>query len=227
MTSTREPAFPEPQDFSGPPIDQDDDLDAQIEKVDGRTREGRAARAGVRAPRRGTRQPARETEVIGRNGEVLSRKRTSTGDIFDIPASLIDPGWEMQWCAVSVVGNSEILMDQNLMMAENGWRPVPAERFPGRFMPVAHKGSIVRGGQMLMERPKALCDQARAEDVRAAKQLISDRNESLKLTGVRKGMADGFEMSRRYRGTGGDVKMSIDPALDIPVPQHQLAEPGD
>lgn len=186
-------------------------------------------RAATRRPRQ-SREPMRESNregaVYGRDGEVLSRKRTATGDIFAIPAELIEVGWEMQWCAVSVIGNSEILMDQNLMMAENGWRPVAADRFPGRFMPPEHKGSIIRGGQMLMERPKRLCDEARAEDIRAAKQLISDRNESLKLTNVKKGMADGFEMGRRYRGTGGDVKMSIDPALDIPPPQHTLAEPG-
>lgn len=180
------------------------------------------------APRDPGRDPTRsEAVVVGRDGEVLSRKRTATGDIFAIPADMIEPGWEFQWCAVTVVGNSEILLDQNLMMAENGWRPVPADRFPGRFMPANHKGSIVRGGQMLMERPKVLCDQARSEDIRAARQLISDRNESLKLTGVKKNMADGFEMGRRYRGTGGDVRLSIDPALDIPAPQHQLAEPGE
>lgn len=229
------------------------DADPEIRKVDGRSKEARAARAAqaqtgqsdadarlAAAPgRAASRQPARQTAqrepvrqaarngvVVGRNGEVLTRKRTSTGDIFDIPANLIEPGWEFQWCAVTVVGNSEILMDQNLMMAENGWRAVPAERFPGRFMPEGHKGSIIRGGQMLMERPKTLCDQARADDIKAARQLVSDRNESLKLTGMKKNMVDGFEMGQRYRGTGGDVRLSIDPALDAPQPSHTLAEPG-
>lgn len=237
-----------PESAAQPPTDDRQEMDPDeqpIERtIDGRTREGRAARdadvhagavpqrAAVRRNARQTREPTRDPvrqdgAVLGRDGEVLSRKRTATGDIFDIPKDLIETGWEFQWCAVTVTGNSEILMDQNLMMAENGWRPVPAERFPGRFMPPNHKGSILRGGQMLMERPKQLCEQARAEDVRAAKQLVSDRNESLKLTSVKKGMADGFEMGRRYRGTGGDIKMSIDPALDIPAPQHQLAEPGE
>lgn len=170
--------------------------------------------------------PARagRIEALGRNNEVLSRRRTSTGDIFDVPKEMIPPGWEYQWCAVSVVGNTEILLDQNLMFAENGWRAVPSDRYPGKFMPVGHKGSIIRGGQMLMERPKSLSDEARADDIRAAKQLISDRNESLKLSGVRKQMGDGFEMSGKYRGTGGNIRMSIDRALDVPVPQHTLAE---
>lgn len=161
--------------------------------------------------------------VTGRDGEQLSRKRTSSGDIFHVPSELIPKGWEYQWVAVSVVGNTEILMDQNLMMRENGWRPVPAERYPGRFMPEGHKGAIVRGGQMLMERPKTLSDEARAEDLAAARQLISDRNDSLKLTRTKQELGTGFEMSKKYRGTGGDIRMSIDQALDAPRPEHELA----
>lgn len=177
-----------------------------------------------------TRSPTRagRIEALGRDGQVLSRRRTTTSDIFDIPKHLIPEGWEYQWCAVTVVGDSEVLLDQNLMFAENGWRAVPSDRYPGRFMPVGHKGSIVRGGQMLMERPKSLSDEARDDDVRAAKQLISDRNESLMLSGVRKQMGDGFEMSGKYRGTGGQVRMQIDKSLDVTSdairPQHTLAE---
>ena len=79
-----------------------------------------------------------------------------------------------------------------------------------------------------MERPKSLSDEARAEDIRLAKQLISDRNESLKLSGMRKNMGDGFEMGNKYRGTGGDIRMSIDRSLDVPSPpSHELAEPGE
>lgn len=186
----------------------------------------------LREPTRTGRAPPRgRSEAVGRNGEVLSRKRTQTGDIFDIPKDLIPVGWSYQWCAVSVVGNTEILMDQNLMFSENGWRPVPASRYPGRFMPVGHQGSIIRGSQMLMERPTSLSDEARAEDVKAAKQLVSDRNESLKLSGVRKQMGDGFEMSDKYRGTGGGIRMQIDKSLDVVRedirPSHTLAEPGE
>jgi hypothetical protein len=177
------------------------------------------ARTPMRSPKTG------RSQAVGRNGEVLTRQRTQTGDIFEIPRNLIPEGWDYQWCAVSVTGNTEILLDQNLMMAENGWRPVPAERYPGRFMPVGHKGSIVRGGQMLMERPLVLSEEARADDIKAAHQLISDRNESLKLGSVKKDMASGFEMSRKYRGTGGDIRISIDREHDAPTPKYDLADP--
>lgn len=213
-----------------------------IQKIDRRTKAGKAAaelQAGLGdAPQRSSnRQQTREAvrdmprttrgkiQVRGRDGEILSRKRTSSGDIFAVPAELIDPGWEMQWIAVSVVGNTEIVMDQNLQMMENGWKSVDASRFPGRFMPEGYKGAIIRGGQGLYERPKVLCDEARAEDIRTARQLISDRNESLKLQDVKTNMPDGFEMSGKYRGSGGEIRMSIDKGLDIAQPSHTLAEP--
>ena len=166
--------------------------------------------------------------VQGRNGEVLTRKRTSTGDIFDVQLELIPAGWEYQWCAISVIGNTEVLMDQNLMMAENGWRAVPSDRYPGRFMPEGHKGNIVRGGQMLMERPKSLCDEARLEDRQYAIQQMRDRDQSLmgRKANLRQTIPDGFEMGGKYRGTGGDVRISVDKALDIPMPSHVLAETG-
>ena len=206
-------------------IERSDEVQASAAPRRGRPRGSRQA-----AGREQARNPARSNAVVlGRNGEQLSRKRTSTSDIFHIPAELIPEGWEYQWCAVTVIGNSEILMDQNLMMAENGWRPVPADRYPGRFMPTGHKGNITRGGQLLMERPSRLCQEAREEEIAAAKQQMTDRDQSLMggKANLRGAMQNGITMGGRYRGTGGDVRMTIDPALDIPAPQHTLAEPGE
>lgn len=178
------------------------------------------------APHTPTRDPMRAAsgriQVTGRDGEILTRRRTTVGDIFHVPLELIPEGWTYQWVAVKVVGNEQILLDYNLMMTENGWRPVPADRYPGRFMPAGFKGAIVRGDQILMERPLALTQEAQIEDIRNAKQLISDRNESLKLTRVRSSLPEGFAMSNRYRGTGGQMHMSIDRAFDAPVPHHIL-----
>lgn len=154
-------------------------------------------------------------EVTGRGGEVLSRTRTYVGDIFEIPKELTQEGWSLQWNAVSIAGNAEILLDQNHMMYQNGWRPVPAERYAGTLVPKGSTGPIIRGQQMLMERPQSLTDEANLEDRRNAAALIQDRNESLKLTKVRDQLPEGMEMSRKYRGTGGGVQMSIDKSLDV------------
>jgi hypothetical protein len=178
-------------------------------------------------PRAGVRAGA--VVVEGRDGEILTRKRTSTGDIFQIPPELIPADYEYQWCAVSVVGNTEVLIDQNLMMAENGWRPVPAERYPGRFMPVGHKGNIVRGGQMLMERPVALCEEARQEDYAKAVGQMRDRDEA--LTGgranLKNSIGQGFEMRRNTNYKGRKTQLSIDPAYDIPAPAHEIVGSSD
>lgn len=186
-----------------------------------------------RASRMQTRQPTREAprknssdriEVVGRDGETLSRKQRVGIDPYEIPPSIIPSGWEYQWNAISVVGNADVLQTQTLQMHENGWRPVPASRHPGRFVPVGSAGAIIRGGLRLEERPKALSQEARNEELLAARQLVTDRNESLQLTSLRDKMPSGFDMNRKYRGTGGDVRISIDTEGDIPPASHQIEE---
>src|SRR5215469_2284972 len=96
------------------------------------------------------REPERESRdgelVVGRNGEVLTRKRKGGADPYHIPPELIPKGWTYQWNAISVVGNTDVVLDQANGMYENGWRPVPAERHPGMFIPRGKIGDIVRGG---------------------------------------------------------------------------------
>lgn len=168
-------------------------------------------------------------EYAGRGGEVLTRSRKSGIDPFNIPKGFAPPGWEYQWCAVASLGNKEIVRTMNIEFQQNGWRPVEATRHEGYFMPKGEAGPIVVRDQMLMERPTEMCDDARAEDKRNAIQQIRDRDQSLMggKANVAAAMRDGIEMSEKYRGTGGRLKMSIDPALDVPMPSHKLAEPGE
>lgn len=192
--------------------------------------------APARRGRRNARQtaaPGREGgargEYRGRNGEVLTRSRKSGIDPFDIPKGFAPAGWEYQWCAVASLGNKEIVRTMNIEFQQNGWRPVEATRHEGYFMPKGEAGPIVVRDQMLMERPVEMCEDARAEDKRNAIQQMRDRDQSLmggkaNLSGA---MRDGFEMNDKYRGTGGRLKMSIDPGLDVPMPSHKLAEPGE
>jgi hypothetical protein len=181
--------------------------------IDDGPEESAAARTQTRSAAR-TNASGR-IEVSGRDGEVLSRTRTHVGDIFEIPGDMIPPGWDYQWNSVSIAGNSDIILDQNHMMHQNGWRPVPASRYQGTLVPKGATGSIIRGQQMLMERPLILSQEARAEDLRNAEALINDRNESLKLTKVKSQLPEGLEMSRKYRGSGGGMKMAIDKSLDV------------
>ena len=204
------PPAPEPMSI--------DHEDATVTRAAGRQA---AARTPTREP---TRSAMGRVVVEGHGGEQLTRTRTFVADPFDVPANMIPKNWTYQWNLVSVAGNSDIVSDYSLMMHQNGWRAVPAERYAGTLLPANAKGAIIRGGQRLEERPLALTEEARAEDIRNAKQLISDRNESLKLSQTKAQMPDGFEMGGKYRGTGGDIRLSIDRALDIPRPQHTLAD---
>src|SRR5262245_35361201 len=134
----------------------------------------RIARTPVRSevPHSGDRQ------VVGRDGEVLTRMRTGNTDPFFIDQKWVEKGWTMQWLAMSVVGNKEVVQDQLHGMHQNGWRPVPASRFPGRFMPAdtPPETHITRGGQGLFERPLTLTEEARAEDIMIARQQVMDRD---------------------------------------------------
>lgn len=174
-------------------------------------------------PRSLARDPDRGDAIVqGRNGETLSRKSKAVGDPYDIPKELIPRGWEYQWNPFTVVGQQAT--DAMLNMHANGWRPVPANRHPGMFVPVGEQGAVVKGGLRLEERPIALSQEARAEELDKARGQMRDQTESLRLS---KKLSPGFEVNKKYRGTGGEVRMSIDRALDIPAPQHTLAEPGE
>ncbi len=175
-----------------------------------------------------THDAGREGEFIGRNGEVLTRTQKGGIDPFHIPPEIIPTGWDYQWNAVTIYNNSDVLVGQNMKMYANGFRPVPADRHPGMYMPYGATGAIIREGQRLEERPTAMGDQARAEDIASAKRQMRDRDESLMgaKANLRGAMQNGFEMNPgRYRGTGGHLRMSIDPGVDAPVPNYDKLKP--
>lgn len=183
-------------------------------------------------PERATHEPVHEPTrggvvVRGRDGELLTRHRpTSAQDKYEFPDSLKEPGWSYQWIAQAVIGNTQVVRSTNHEMSTNGWRPCASKRIADYF---GIKGSktITFDDLVLHERPAPLTEEARAEEVRNAKQLINDRNASLKLAGVKNSMPDGFSMGGKYRGTGGDIRMSIDRGLDLEPAPHPLAEPGE
>ncbi len=55
---------------------------------------------------------------------------------------------------------------------------------------------------------------------------MRDRDQALMggKSNVRNAMQGGFEMGGKYRGTGADLRMSIDPGLDIPAPSHKVVD---
>jgi len=182
-----------------------------------------AGREPIHRPVRGGAVAAR-----GRSGEVLTRSRPAMGDVYDVPIEIVPDGWTYQWNTVTVL--NEQTSNMQLHMYANGWRPVPAERHPGRWMPIGAKGEILVNGLRLEERPASLTMEAKMEATEEARRLISDRNESLRLTSKTSakhpggGAAGPAFAERGYRGTGPRVAMSIDPGSDIPRPEYELSD---
>lgn len=160
--------------------------------------------------------------VTGHGGEVLTRRRTGTGDKFDVPKNEIPRGWDYQWNAVTVLNQNinDIIVQGDLQMHENGWRPVPASRHPGRWTPQGFEGAIVIEGLRLEERPLALSLEAKQEDEARAKTQVRDRTDALRMT---QKALPGSEVARqRNAALNMGMRMEIDPALDIPRPTLEL-----
>lgn len=179
------------------------------------------------APRaQGTREPNRAPTrrggvVMGREGEELARRRTSVGDKFEIPPTYVPQGWTYQWNTVTVLNQGiEEIVRGDLQMHENGWRPVPSSRHPGHWTPHGHKGAIVMEGLRLEERPESLTQDAQQEDKERAGAQVRDRTDALRLTQAK---LPGARVASQ-RGHAGGMRMEIDPALDIPRPQHEVEE---
>ena len=163
-------------------------------KIDGRTKEGRAARAAA-MPQRGqvregsranqaretNREPDRQqTVVLGRDGKPLSRVKYGGADPYEVPADLVDPEWDRQWIPLSVYGDTTLVQGQHRVMYNNGWRPVMAVGpWQGRMMPPEHTGPIVYETLGLYERPMALTEEARLEEKHKADSQMRDRDQSL------------------------------------------------
>ncbi len=183
---------------------------------------GRPPGSGLRKP---PQEPLRaeytpEGKVIAYSstGEKLMRKRPINSDLFHIPPEIIPAGFEYQWNVCEVLGQPQTAM--MLAMAENGWRPVPAGRHKGMFMPAGYSenGDIIRDGLRLEERPWELNEEARQEERQKANKQVRDSQEHLGLT---QKMPDGFSRDnanlRRMERQG--TSRQIAPANDIPRPQ--------
>lgn len=183
------------------------------------------------------REPARSaprSEPLGdglaraRDGTILTRRGGREGtDQFAIPPEVIPSGWTYQWNAISVHNDTDVVADRLFGFYSNGWRPVPADRHPGLFVKNAH-GDIVRGGLRLEERPASLTREARQEQISYAKRQLQTQNESV-MGSMNRALPQGFAtptaaQQERAFGRATQMRMSIDPALDIAVPGHEIAE---
>jgi hypothetical protein len=149
------------------------------EKIDGRTKEGRAMRAGMRPDEmRAESRPDSVREAELRAQEILDSldgSETGTNEL-NIPANLAPPGWRYQLRAETVAGMEN--RHHMLGLYRTGWRPVPASRHPW-LMPAGHEGPIVIKGLMLMELPEVLVEQRYARENREALDQLRNSEKRL------------------------------------------------
>jgi hypothetical protein len=87
------------------------------------------------------------------------------------------PGWKFQWAAWSV---AEMRQTTNMMNVEaRGWSFVSREEFP-ELMPKDADGDVImRKGNVLMEIPKEIHDDLRADEIKAARDQVRWKEQSI------------------------------------------------
>lgn len=94
----------------------------------------------------------------------------------------IDPshppeGMIYEWKAVEVIGQEQPGYIPSLI--RRGWRPVPASRHDGYYMPKDAEGQIVRRGQGLFELPEELAEERQRLDMLRARQQVRDKEQQM------------------------------------------------
>ena len=180
-----------------------------------------AAPAAVAAPaREEVRRPVQHAPgravVLNRAGQPVSRASAVSGvDQFYIPPNIIPPGWSWEWKNHTVLGQADPAYAAEL--AQVGWEPVMAESFDGVFMPIGHKGPIIRKGMILMERDIRLTQEARMEEKRRADDRVGNalrKHGKLDTSGTH-----GVDTSNR--GIAPVANKSVISGNDLPRPGYE------
>jgi hypothetical protein len=125
---------------------------------------------------RGARTPPVQRHRL-RSVEEMPNEETPVSKIH-ISTRDYPEGFDLLWAAASIYGQPQPdLMAERYRM---GWEHVHAEDFDGRyrkFAPTGHEGPIEHNGLVLMARPKAWSDKARARERHKAQAAIKNIEE--------------------------------------------------
>lgn len=101
-------------------------------------------------------------------------------DKFYIDPRIIPDGWSYEFRTHTVLGKEDPSYAVNL--ARKGWEPVPRSRHP-ELMPDNYAGeTILRDGQILMERPLEITQEAMVRDRQIARDQVRGKEEQLGAT---------------------------------------------
>lgn len=144
-------------------------------KIDGRSREARMAKAGVAVKESTADAKARAEARIREIRDNMPEGGASRDKFYAPPAP---EGWDYQWKMRTVMG--EEFHSYQVELLRNGWEPVPLKRHP-ELMPQGWQGETIEvEGLVLMERPKVFTDEARAEEARSAREAVMVKEAQLR-----------------------------------------------
>lgn len=104
-------------------------------------------------------------------------------DEFFIPADMVPDGWTYEWKRHTIFNQEDPAY--TVQLAREGWETVPVDRCPMHraMMPATWtKNTIERKGMVLMERPIEITQEARAIELRRARQQVRVKEQQLAAT---------------------------------------------
>lgn len=110
------------------------------------------------------------------------RKATVDEDMFYVPLDQIPEGLVYEWKRWTNVGQEDPYYIAK--QREQGWEPVPPTRHPTWVPPGYKEAFIIKGGQILMDRPKELHDDAQRELRQLSKRMVIEAEQRLGRAGA-------------------------------------------
>lgn len=148
--------------------------------------------------------PKREQPHVGDHvpPRTRTRQRASTvnEDPYYIPQEEIPEGSSYEWKRWSVFGQHDPFYIAK--MRTQGWEPVNPKMHPNWLPPGYNEPHIIKDGQILMERPIELTEEARAELKQLSKRQVREAEQRLGMA-PRKLSPDASE--RDLQEVGGRV----------------------
>ncbi len=156
--------------------------------------------------------------------KVTRRADLGSQGVLDIPMWILDvlkaSKVSVEWKAVSVRGDEQIVRTELMNYRQQGWRPVTAGMFmyrgkpifEGRYYEPGYVGEILVGGQVLHYRPLELTEQALEEMAREARRPIEATMKTVMQQGIEptSGLATtSTPKARAYRGLQATVEIPM------------------
>ena len=159
-----------------------------------------------------TREEDPRTRAARRAAELRDHLGSMDGgeDDFYIDPRIIPPGWTYEWKRYTTLGAQDPAYE--VQIARAGWEAVPAPRHP-EMMPKGYEGmTILRKGEILMERPTEIVEEARSIELRKARAQV--RQKEMQLRGAPAGDNSPFDPTNKGNSLV-NIKKSFEP-MQIP-----------